>query len=559
MQYAGGGSRPADWAPLAGSDPVPGHAGDLGEVARRWRDVADELERQAAAVRRLAEGAQEVGATADALREGAEDLATRLSGAVGRYRSTAGALQGYFPVLEDAQRRSLTALHAAQDAQARHDAALAVLAANSTPGPAPTPVAGDAVASAAAVQRHARDEADRTSRATTARRDAGTAAGDLEAARAALRVAEADRDTAAERAAAGITAACADDPLRDGTFDRFQQWIHEHEGTIRGIADWAGRIAAGAALLGLAVAWIPIIGPALAAVLEIVALAASVVALVGHAALLASGDGSWADLAVDVVGLATFGLGKVVGAAAEAAVPALRQAGTAARAGEAARTALDRAAAREGVDLAARGVDVADTALTMATDGMRGATRTATRDVLGISGNAVDRLRSPTRAAWRAIDADATAGRAFVASRAASAEGVVGSLVGAAKAVREDLRPLGSWSNVRQAGRDVAAMGFTGSVSAATQGARQGVQGVAAAVAHPVAGYQAAATAVRDAGSVLGAGGAGVRMAASVVGSVGLAADGIVQAVDDLTGISEGHHLPTLGGTAEWIVGGVAG
>ncbi|MBB2902344.1 hypothetical protein FHR75_003175 [Kineococcus radiotolerans] len=544
---AGGGARPADWQPLAGEDPVPGRSADLGDVARRWRGVAEELERQAGEVRRLARGTDAAGRTVEALGEGAGDLATRLTGAVGRYRATAGALDDYVPHLQDAQRRSLDALHAARDAQARHDAAAAVLAANSTPAPAPAPVPGDPAATATAAHAHAGREADRAARAGAARRDAGAASADLAAARAHLAAAVADRDAAAERAARAIAAACAGDPLRDSRFDRFQQWVHENARWIEKASDWASTIGAIVALAALAVGWIPVVGQALAAALGIVALLATGFALVGHTLLALSGDGSWTAVAVDVVGLATFGIGKLAAPAAKAAAAALGEADTAVLATRAAQAALRARAGVEGVaDVAARGLDPAATALSMASGGMRGATRAATRDALGTSGNAVDRIRAATRAAWRSEDTHGAAATAFADARAALAKPFTEfpDVLGGARAMKDEARGVFDGQKWKDAYTAVKAMPPGDVGSAVTRGLTDAV-----AQARTLTG-------VADAAKVVGTTTA-AKMAAAVAADAYTSYEGIAQPLNEL------HlphvWLPTAQSTSQAVLEKVAG
>ncbi len=71
-----------------------------------------------------------------------------------------------------------------------------------------------------------------------------------------------------------------------------------HADTLRTIATWAGRIAAVVGLIAL------FISP-----LGWIAFAAALVAMLASGALAMSGDGSWVDFGLNVVGAASFGLG----------------------------------------------------------------------------------------------------------------------------------------------------------------------------------------------------------------------------------------------------------
>ncbi|MGH3995139.1 MAG: putative T7SS-secreted protein, partial [Pseudonocardiaceae bacterium] len=110
--------RPTDWSPLASHDPVPGDPDEIERVAKSLTDVADEITRQAANLRRLSTAE---GWDADAGRtfaDSAGELAGQLDKAHGRYASAGGALKGYAPELRHAQSVADTALADAKSAQA---------------------------------------------------------------------------------------------------------------------------------------------------------------------------------------------------------------------------------------------------------------------------------------------------------------------------------------------------------------------------------------------------------------------------------------------------------
>ncbi|MFD9203840.1 hypothetical protein ACFWDP_36930, partial [Streptomyces anthocyanicus] len=90
------------------------------------------------------------------------------------------------------------------------------------------------------------------------------------------------------------------------------------------VADIAGAVAAVCGLVALLVGWIPVIGQAIAGVLGTIALIATAISLVCHLLLAINGDGSWGDVAMDVLGLATFGIGRVFSAGAKLAATAGR-------------------------------------------------------------------------------------------------------------------------------------------------------------------------------------------------------------------------------------------
>jgi len=156
------------------------------------------------------------------------------------------------------------------------------------------------------------------------------------------------------------------DGLKDGWWDNWGADVAAF------VAKWAGRIATVCGIASLLVGWIPIVGQALAAVLGTIALVASVVSLVCNLALYLTGRGDLLNVVLDVVSVATFGLGRVAGAAAKVGYRGLRgasrlRAGTLASrpaAGQPSRQLLDdlvpaaanvsRRSARNAVNLANR-------------------------------------------------------------------------------------------------------------------------------------------------------------------------------------------------------------
>lgn len=81
--------RPVNWAPLAGSDPIPGEPDAISGEARRLRDMAVEMRSQISRLRSIGHDDNQ-GLYADRLRTAASDLAGKLEQAVGRYERVAG-------------------------------------------------------------------------------------------------------------------------------------------------------------------------------------------------------------------------------------------------------------------------------------------------------------------------------------------------------------------------------------------------------------------------------------------------------------------------------------
>ena len=283
-------NRPVDWAPLAGSDPVPGDPAEIQRIAQQHARMAEELTAQAGNLRRLA-GCD--GWDADAGRKFAEsagEVAGQLEKTHRRYAAVAEALRGYSPHLEQAQREADQALREAKEAQA-------AAAANQPPAPgspeATPPAEPDPAADAARRrQQNAFDNANDALR--RARQKLGNAVG--------------LRDQQARRAAGHIREAIDHDGLKDGFWDKVKAKIHDMAPILKVIADIAGWVATIAGVLSIFLGWVPILGQVLLAI----TIAATLVSLVCHIALAFSGDGSWLDVGLDAIGLLTFGYGKVV-------------------------------------------------------------------------------------------------------------------------------------------------------------------------------------------------------------------------------------------------------
>ncbi len=304
--------RPTDWSPLTGPDPVPGDPDDIERAAKSLTDVAEEITRQAANLRKLSTAE---GWDADAGRtfaDSARDLAGQLDKAHGRYATAGGALKRYAPELRHAQSMADTALLEAKQAQS-------TINANRPPAHAPAgpPTPDDATAERR--RQYAHDE--------------GISA--LQAARRKLDEATQHRDEHAGRAARAISDSIDHDGLTDSWWDKFTNWVHEHADILKAIAKIAEMVATVLSTIALLISWIPVLDFLSPVLLGLAALASGV-ALVCNLMLALAGEGSWFDVAVDLFAVVTFGFGA--------------KAGLALRAGEAAEGAA------EGVEVAERGV-----------------------------------------------------------------------------------------------------------------------------------------------------------------------------------------------------------
>jgi hypothetical protein len=302
-------ARPTDWSPLAGSDPVPGDPQRISQEAAHLSSVAQEIQGQVARLRAIATGhSVEKGLHVDKLKSASSDVAGNLDKVVGRYQKTSAALSGWVPELEHAQSQSLKALTAAQDATGRQRV-------------------HQPITRPSGYQETPQDKQDDQARANAL----SQATGDLAAARRMLDAATTYRDQKGNDTRNKI-----EDAIHDGVhdswwerhvlsaWDSFSNWVTEHADIIRKIASIASLIATICGILSLLVGWIPIIGQALAVVLETIATLATAVSLICHLMLALTGNGSWLEVGLDALALVTLGMGRVFGKAAEEGYTAAR-------------------------------------------------------------------------------------------------------------------------------------------------------------------------------------------------------------------------------------------
>jgi hypothetical protein len=315
--------RPADWSPLTDADPVPGDPYEVAALGRRFRATAAEITAAAKRLRTMCTDQFWDSGAGTAFRDRSDATAGKLDKAHARYAAAATALgtdpgdaapstavrPNYAGALAQAQRLSERALPPAQDAAHTQRVAMNQLDDLSVSKPLQTgqlttdssghlPSAPLDNPEAAALKRHYNAAADQ-----------------LATARALLDRATALRATAANNASNLISGVINSDGLGDSWWDHFTNFIDEHAGLLQAISQVAGWVATACGMLALVVGWIPFVGQALAAVLGTIALVASVVALIADVLLKIGGKGSWFDLAMDVIAVASFGLGRAAAGA----------------------------------------------------------------------------------------------------------------------------------------------------------------------------------------------------------------------------------------------------
>ncbi|WP_456819716.1 hypothetical protein [Cellulomonas sp. URHB0016] len=231
------------------------------------------------------------------VRDRVNDVKKKVFKAIERYEAVETALTRYATALTDAQSNADAALRDAQNAQNAIDLGERHVAAASR---ALDDAAPDDVSTARGKLRAARD-------------DVHAADARLESARRALEAAVTDRDRAAQTAIDDITAAVESDDLNDGVWQAWAglaHWVHDN----------IGKAATVVGVLALVLCWVPVLGQALA----VAALLLTAVTLVADILLAINHEGSWTDVILGIVAVASFGLGRVVGMGAKAAVSAAR-------------------------------------------------------------------------------------------------------------------------------------------------------------------------------------------------------------------------------------------
>lgn len=278
------------------SDPVPGDPEEVARLGRNLRRTAERIKRQAEEIKALADVDSWKGKAADKYRDEAGDASSKLRTAFTRYDAAATAMgtsagedvhsSEYASELHRAQKLAGKALRDAKDAD------------------------GEVRSRQAAIDKQPKDTVkdDPTHKSLTGKQEAAEA--DLARAKKDLQHAKEVRDNAAKAAAEAIKQAIDNDGLKDGGWDKFKDWVHDRADVITKVADIAGWVATACGIAAMVVGWIPVIGQALAAVLGTIAVLATIVSLVAHLALAVTGEGGWFDVALDVVGLATFGIGR---------------------------------------------------------------------------------------------------------------------------------------------------------------------------------------------------------------------------------------------------------
>jgi hypothetical protein len=275
-------ARTGEWHLLGeSSDPVPGEYWEIRDEGDHYTKVAADIRTQVTALRNLADDDVSKGAYLDSIRENCEDTAGDLEKVLGRFETVGSQLTSWATDVETARSETWAALQDAEDA----DATL-----RSNPEPAPPLPGADPLTGA---------EQAEVDRVTQARSGATQA---LSAARTRFSSAMSTYNSEAEKVASAIRKA-SDDDMKDSRWDKVKNWVSQNADWLKLVADiigWIVLVVAVVALFCTPAGWIMLL------------VAAVAVLGVGIRALLAaSGEGSWADFAFDLVGVLTLGTGKI--------------------------------------------------------------------------------------------------------------------------------------------------------------------------------------------------------------------------------------------------------
>lgn len=284
-------SRPTDWQPLCDADPTPGDPQAVAAGGRQYSDAASEIATQVATLRRLAAGNAEawIGRSGDAFRGQAGTAADELDKTQRRYTAVASALTQWAPILDAHQQSAQRLLDQAKDVQSR------------------LTVAGQPMATPAHPTPDQQREIDQAQQAQQRQIDA--LQGELDGLRSQLASLVDQHHADAHRVAQIIRDAIDHDGLKDSWWDDVCAFVGGIAGALEAIANALSWIATALVVVALFIPGVDV----LAAGLLLLGAAALI-----HGTLAATGHGSWLNVGLDVLALATFGAGNVLARGAEA-------------------------------------------------------------------------------------------------------------------------------------------------------------------------------------------------------------------------------------------------
>lgn len=265
-------------APIGGDVAgIRGHASRYSSTARAVSEAVDMLQAVISASQ------QETSEAVEALAGTIGDTKTFLSRIRERYEVAGSALAVFANELEQAQQQAASAIAAHDDAQRRHTYAQR----NLTEARQATQQTVDPNELAEAT-----DAARRYSSMST------SAATDLSQAQAAYDAAVQRVQQAGDTAASTISQTVSSDSLNDSWWDNVLDWVNENAEWIKAVKDVLTLVTV---IVGALSIFFPVLAP--------IALGLAILSAGLSFLLASSGDGSWLDFALDVVGVLSFGLG----------------------------------------------------------------------------------------------------------------------------------------------------------------------------------------------------------------------------------------------------------
>lgn len=312
-------SRPAgyEWRPLGlDVDPIPGDPGTISQEAAHLSSIAATLRSQISALQKISADGTEVGEHADKIRSAAQGLVSSLQKVEVRYETVAEALNGWVPELESAQRLSIQALNQAEGPYGKM---------HNTPVPN-IPGMTQGLSGQWSLNPLQKVTPAQKTEFTNYQQAMNQAQTELSEAQSVLNRAINLRDTQQSIYAAKINSAIHDglkdswfesfENWVDGAWDDFTHWVAENAGIIRDICEVLEVIATILAIVAIFVSG--------GTLLLLIGAILTAIALVGRIMLLASGKGSWLDVIMDVVALASFGTSELLGQALKGTVTAAK-------------------------------------------------------------------------------------------------------------------------------------------------------------------------------------------------------------------------------------------
>ncbi|GGX86875.1 hypothetical protein [Streptomyces fructofermentans] len=284
-------ARPRDWHPLAESDPVPGDAEEIRAEVKRMKGVAESLREQSRLLLGIGDDDELKGKYAGKLKEESGVLEKHLREVAGRYERVHGHLTNWADDLEHYQGEADAVLRKAKEKQDEVDAEKKK-----------EPSAGDSPKSSGD----------------------GTDGDPLQEFRDHLDRIKGDRDDRARHHAKKIRDQL-DDVIEDSTWDNIKGWVHENADWIKVVIDVLGWLAT---IAGVIAMFVPGLN------LAILLLVAGLIVLGTRIMLVASGDASWMDVAMDSIGLLTMGMGRLGVALLKGANASTKAAAAASRIGK---------------------------------------------------------------------------------------------------------------------------------------------------------------------------------------------------------------------------------